>query len=105
MRKSWPQLGQALRWKLRSRMAVRRSGRRTALTLCTSSNGTDAWHDGQAVWTVWKIDMRRSWFGFGPGSAGQLGQPAHRRVVVLQLLALPGRVQLGEPLARRAELV
>ena len=53
----WPQLGHGSRWKLRSRMAARRSGRRAALTLETSANFTAAPHAGQESWVVLKTDI------------------------------------------------
>src|SRR5688572_10349477 len=93
-----PQAAQASRWKLSTRIAVRRAGARHALTLATAWNSTPAPHDGQASWIGLKIDisgLRRL----------ELREPSHRRVLLLQLVAEVRRVQLGEPLPRRAELI
>src|SRR5438270_6250138 len=99
MRYSYPQDGQGCRWKDRSRMALRKSGRRSALTLCTRLNGTFASQEGQVTSTVRKMDM------CGPFLDFEFAQPCDGRVGRLQLIhSVPG-VELGEPLARSAELV
>src|SRR5690349_24718444 len=100
MRKVKAQPGQVSRWKLRSRMAARRSGRRAALTLCTRSNRTFAAQRGQLTSVFSNTDMV-----IPPRSDRKFGQPGPRRMLGFELAALERRVQLREPLARRAELV
>src|SRR4030095_13170164 len=82
-------------------MASRRSGRRSALTLWTSSNSTGVSHAGQGSSTLRKIDMRFS----SARARSELGQPVEGRVLGAELLGLPAGIELGEPLARGAELI
>ena len=58
-RKPAPQCGQLVRWKRLSRMAARRSGRRSALRLCTVSNESSLAQEGQSITVSLKSDM---WF-------------------------------------------
>ena len=49
--------GHGWRWKRPSTIASRRSGRRSALTLMTSSKSTGVPQDGQVIVSVRKTDM------------------------------------------------
>src|SRR6187402_1336251 len=102
-RKALPQATHGWRWNEPSRIARRKSARRSALTLFTASNALIAPQAGQASSVLSKMDIDFSSGGFR--LVAQHGQPGGRRVLRLQLVEVERRVQLGEPLGRRAELV
>src|SRR6185295_13083193 len=103
-RKPAPQCGQLVRWKRLPRIASRRSGRRSALRLCTVSNESDRAQDGQSMTVSLNRDMAlllsgRLRLGL------ELGQPLRRGMRGIELLHVIRRVQLGEPFPGGAELV